>query len=81
MGARSRSTSFAGPYTREDGFLGYNEICEVIRFPFWISILKHKHTIFLGYVLKYIDYILGTNIGRHSMEGCLGWGYNGTIYA
>merc|ERR1711997_507151 len=28
MGARSRATSFAGPYTREDGFVGYNEICE-----------------------------------------------------
>ena len=72
IGARSRSTSFAGPYTREDGFLGYNEICEVIRFPLRISILIHKHTVFLGYVLKDIDYILGTNIGRHSMEGCLG---------
>ena len=77
MGARSRSTSFAGPYTREDGFLGYNEICEVIRFSFRSSIAKQKsksdqtHYIFrLCY--KDIDYILGTNIGRHSMEGCLG---------
>ena len=36
MGARARSTSFAGPYTREDGFLGYNEICEVILLSFVI---------------------------------------------
>ena len=27
MGAKTRSTSFQGPFTREDGFLGYNEIC------------------------------------------------------
>ncbi len=30
MGAKSKSTAFQGPYTREDGYLGYNEICELI---------------------------------------------------
>nr|AKP18004.1 chitinase 6 [Eriocheir sinensis] len=28
ISAPSHSTAFAGQYTREDGFLGYNEICE-----------------------------------------------------
>lgn len=27
MGAPAKDTSFQGPYTREDGFMGYNEIC------------------------------------------------------
>ena len=28
MGAPAKSSSFAGPFTREQGFLGYNEICQ-----------------------------------------------------
>ena len=28
MGAPTLKTAFQGPFTREDGFLGYNEICE-----------------------------------------------------
>jgi len=28
MGSQAKGTSFQGPYTREDGFMGYNEICE-----------------------------------------------------
>ena len=33
MGARAGDTSFSGPYTREDGFMGYNEICEELKEP------------------------------------------------
>lgn len=33
MGAPARSTSFAGPITREAGFLGYNEICKELTTP------------------------------------------------
>ena len=33
MGDPARSTSFAGPVTREQGFLGYNEICKELTAP------------------------------------------------
>uniref|UniRef100_A0A1B6M3P7 GH18 domain-containing protein n=1 Tax=Graphocephala atropunctata TaxID=36148 RepID=A0A1B6M3P7_9HEMI len=31
LGAPSMSTAFSGPYTKEDGFMGYNEICEELQ--------------------------------------------------
>ena len=30
MGAEARETAFKGPITREEGFLGYNEICKML---------------------------------------------------
>jgi len=33
MGDPAKSTSFAGPVTREQGFLGYNEICKELTAP------------------------------------------------
>ena len=33
MGDPAKSTSFAGPFTREQGFLGYNEICKELTAP------------------------------------------------
>ncbi|KAG8264665.1 hypothetical protein J6590_008600 [Homalodisca vitripennis] len=31
LGTPSMSTAFSGPYTKEDGFMGYNEICEELQ--------------------------------------------------
>lgn len=36
-GDESDETGFAGPYTREDGFNGYNEICEALGSAEWKS--------------------------------------------
>ena len=33
MGAGARETAFSGPITREQGFLGYNEICKMLTSP------------------------------------------------
>ena len=33
MDAKARETSFSGPITREQGFLGYNEICKMLTSP------------------------------------------------
>ena len=33
MGAVARETAFSGPITREQGFLGYNEICKMLTSP------------------------------------------------
>ena len=33
IGDKARETSFSGPITREQGFLGYNEICKMLTTP------------------------------------------------
>lgn len=37
LGAHSMNTAFSGPYTQEDGFMGYNEVCQCSLFtiPFY----------------------------------------------
>lgn len=35
LGDESDDHGFAGPFTREDGFMGYNEICSALRNPEW----------------------------------------------
>ena len=81
MGARSRSTSFAGPYTREDGFLGYNEICEV-RYT-----MKSMHYINSSYyMLKLLSLcstivlVLGTYIRGYAMESGMGRRHHGSLH-
>ena len=41
MNAPSQTTAFAGPYTREDGFLGYNEV--IFYFDWFVNDL-HGHS-------------------------------------
>ncbi|KAK2577217.1 hypothetical protein KPH14_003365 [Odynerus spinipes] len=37
IGMTAQSKSFSGPYTREDGIMGYNEICKELADKSWIS--------------------------------------------
>ncbi|XP_020296290.1 chitinase-3-like protein 1 isoform X1 [Pseudomyrmex gracilis] len=41
LGAPSAGPGVAGPYTREGGMLGYNEICEFLKQGGW-TIMRHK---------------------------------------
>jgi len=45
MGAPAKDTAFQGPYTREDGFLGYNEICveKLNQEAPWTSVWEEHH--------------------------------------
>lgn len=59
MGARSSETSFQGPYTREDGFMGYNEICEELKDPNhgWnITWDKHHQAPYMHKGVKWVSY-------------------------
>ena len=59
MGARTGDTSFSGPYTREDGFMGYNEICEELKEPNngWnITFDKHHQAPYMKKGVKWISY-------------------------
>jgi len=45
MGAPAKETAFQGPYTREDGFLGYNEICieKLNKEAPWTTVWEEHH--------------------------------------
>ncbi|TRY70996.1 hypothetical protein TCAL_02426 [Tigriopus californicus] len=45
LGSKTKTTSFQGPYTREDGFLGYNEICEELMEQDnpWTTVWNEEH--------------------------------------
>ena len=59
MGAKTESTSFRGPYTREDGFLGYNEVCEELMEqdnPWEQKWHEHHHAPYMHKHLKWVSY-------------------------
>merc|ERR1712200_17581 len=45
MGAPAKQTAFQGPFTREDGFLGYNEICleALDKEAPWTNVFEEHH--------------------------------------
>ena len=59
MGSRAQETSFQGPYTREDGFMGYNEICEELKDPNsgWnVTMDEHHQAPYMVKGIKWISY-------------------------
>ena len=59
MGSRALETSFQGPYTREDGFMGYNEICEELKEPNngWnVTMEKHHQAPYMSKGVKWVSY-------------------------
>jgi len=52
IGAPTKDESFPGPYTREEGFLGYNEVCE--------ELMDNEHP----WTYKWEDYIMAPYMYR-----------------
>lgn len=49
LGAFSAGPGAAGPYTREDGMLGYNEICEFLKHGGWTIVRHEEHRVPYAY--------------------------------
>jgi len=85
MGARAKTTSFQGPYTREDGFLGYNEICEMLTdtddTESWTVAWEDSHKApYMHKGLKWVSYDdqesirIKTNFAyKHNLAGVMTW--------
>jgi len=85
MGARAKTTSFQGPYTREDGFLGYNEICEMLTdtddTESWTVAWEDSHKApYMHKGLKWVSYDdqesirTKTNFAyKHNLAGVMTW--------
>eukprot|EP00095_Tigriopus_kingsejongensis_P008527 maker-scaffold81_size397536-snap-gene-1.12 protein:Tk08527 transcript:maker-scaffold81_size397536-snap-gene-1.12-mRNA-1 annotation:"chitinase" len=59
IGSKTKTTSFQGPYTREDGFLGYNEVCEELMEqdnPWTIEWEAHHKAPFMFKGTKWVSY-------------------------
>lgn len=83
VGAKAKSEAFQGPYTREDGFLGYNEICEELQDqnkPWIVNWDEDQGVPYMNKELKWVSYDDERSIREkcqlatsHDLAGVMTW--------